>query len=106
MKIGVFTLTGPLAGKTIDLLDRYRFIDGKMRVQHTDALLMERILTIHYGAELTVEDSESTDTVESLQEGSLAVVSTKLGKTEGDKVTEQKLASDLSNADRVKSEGA
>lgn len=101
MKTGVFTLQGPLEGKTLVILDKYSFVDGKMHVSETDAILMRQILCNHYGCDLAFEQVEAQESQTDVGEGSLAVESTKLGKTIGDLVTEQTLKSNLANAQAV-----
>lgn len=102
MKIGVFKLQGPLEGKTVVILDKYSFVDGQMHVNSTDALLMQRILCGHYGAELTFEDvAQEATAPKGDAVGSLAVQSTKLGQTLGEQINESATASALANAARI-----
>lgn len=101
MKKGIFTLTGPLEGKTMVILEKYSFVDGKMEVSQTDALLMRTILCNHYACDLNFVEVKSEEVAGSEAEGSLAVASTKHGQTEGDKHNEQALNSALANAERV-----
>lgn len=106
MKIGIFTLQGPLEGKTMVILDKYSFVDGRMRVGQVDALLMRGILCNHYGCDLTFEDQSTGQTVPAGEDGSLAIQLTKPGMTEGEKVNAQATASALDNAQRVASSEA
>lgn len=87
-KTGVFTLGGPLEGKTMVILDKYSFVEGKMHVSAIDAALMKRILCEHYGCTLTHIDAETGEETDSPELSSLAVGVTR-GATEGAKMTAQ-----------------
>ncbi len=99
-KQGVFTLQGPLKGKTMAILDKYPFKDGVFKTQPHNAILMAAILCGSYGCALTYEGSDEVVEAEDGDgEGSLSINSTR-GLTEGDKMANSDLYAKIEHAKR------
>ena len=65
IKLSVLKLTGDLKGKTIVINNRYQFVDGELRVNHSDGQLIKNILVNFYACEYTEELIGEADSDES-----------------------------------------
>lgn len=103
--MGVFTLGGPHAGKSMVILEKYPFTDGVFKTPAQFAPLMRRMLVEYYGCTLTYEGDDSAEQVEDDGEGSLAVNSTR-GRTEGQRMMDQDLNAKFLAAKKIEDDEA